>query len=283
MPTPKAGPVLAATLLVQDLDHSVAAYTRGLGLQPAEVGVLDAPGAAALGWPVLAGARSAWLANALGERWLRLVECPRAGTTTPFTRYGWFSLEIVVQDVDRLGEALADSDFEIIGPPADLEMSDAIRAMQVVGPAGEVLYLTQVKRAVPPFELPFARCAVDRLFIPVMLCPDRQAALAAWERVSGAEGLCFETRITVLNRAHGLPFEQRHRVAALQLAGRSLIEMDEFPDLDPAPAPAGEPLTGIALIDFACAADHPGANAASAIGAAGERYRLIPVKQGAHP
>ena len=44
---------------------------------------------------------------------------------------------------------LASSPFRIIGGPADLSFSDQIRAMQVVGPAREVLYLTQADQTPP--------------------------------------------------------------------------------------------------------------------------------------
>ena len=54
-----------------------------------------------------------------------------------------------VDDVDALAAELASSPFRIIGGPADLSFSDQIRAMQVVGPAREVLYLTQADQTPP--------------------------------------------------------------------------------------------------------------------------------------
>ena len=41
------------------------------------------------------------------------------------------------------------SPFKIIGPPADLELVPQIRAMQVVGLAQEVFYLTMFKEDIP--------------------------------------------------------------------------------------------------------------------------------------
>ena len=67
----------------------------------------------------------------------------------PYTTYGWSASELIVQDVDQLADDLADSPFEIIGPPKNLSFTDDIRAMQVLGPANEILYLTQVKDNVP--------------------------------------------------------------------------------------------------------------------------------------
>ena len=276
---PSLGPAVAATIITRDLDHSIAAYTQHLGQQLSSEQAFDATQARACGWDALAGNRSAWLANALGEPWLQLVEHGAATSMAPFTHYGWLSLEVAVADVDALGESLANSPFEIIGPPADLAMSDAIRAMQVVGPDGEVLYLTQIKRPVAGFELPTARCAVDRLFIPVMTCPDREAALAHYAALSGNDGLRFETRITVINRALGFDKNREHPVATLQLRGATLIEIDQVDQL--AAAPFGGPTLpgGIALIHFA----HPSARPGIYNGAAGERYQLITPPQGNTP
>lgn len=267
---PGLGPAEGATLITRDLDHSTGIYAEHLGLRVSRRDALPDHEADALGWPSLAGTRYAWLANELGEPWLRLIEHPEAKSLAPFTHYGWLSLEIAVRDVDALGERLADSPFEIIGPPADLSMSDAIRAMQVVGPCGEVLYLTEVKREVPPFDLPFARCTVDRLFIPVMTCPDREAVLAHYEGLSGNEGLRFETRITVISAALGLDREHPHPVATLQLRDSTLIEIDQVPRLRPAPFGGDLPPMGIAEIHFR-GAKLP---TVRSCGAAGERYTL---------
>ena len=77
----------------------------------------------------LAGAPMAWLANELAEPWLRLIEIPTAKPVDPFMHSGWFSLEISVLDTDALYEGLDKSPFKVIGEPANLELSDNIRAM----------------------------------------------------------------------------------------------------------------------------------------------------------
>jgi len=271
---PRLGPALAATIITRGLDDSTGAYTRHLGQREHSRGPLGGPEAARIGRPDLAGAPCAWLANELEEPWLQLVQDARAETLEPFRRYGWLSLEIAVRDVDALAERLLDSPFEIIGPPRDLAMSDAIRAMQAVGPSGEVLYLTEVKRPVPPFELPFARCPVDRLFIPVVACPDREAALAHYEGLSGNAGLRFDTQITVVSRALGLPETHPHPVATLQLSGDTLIEIDQVADLQPATANVRG--TGIALVRFG----HDEPRHRALVGTAGERYLLTSRQEG---
>lgn len=276
MTEPRLGPVLSATIVTRDIDHSIVAYTQHLGQRVLDESRLTPARARTLGWPDLAGNRVAWLGNELDEPWLCLLEFPDAEHLQPFSHYGWLSLEIAVQDVDSLGTALESGPFEVIGVPANLAMSDAIKAMQLLGPSGEVLYLTQVKRPVPPFDLPTARCAVDRLFIPVMLCPDRRTALGRYEALSGNAGMTFDTCITVLNRARGWPVDRQHPVATLQLAGANLIELDEVPDLAPAPHTAARPPTGIAMVQF----EHPDHAPGLATGAAGERIEIINPKRG---
>jgi hypothetical protein len=123
--------------------------------------------------------------------------------------------------------------------------------MQLVGPAGELLYLTQVNAEVPPFELPFARCAVDRLFIPILLSPHRDDSLATYEQFPGTSGMQFETKITVINQARKLDFDQRHPVATIQLRGKNLIEIDQLDDLSIRPANPGSLPAGIGMITFA--------------------------------
>ena len=160
------------------------------------------------------------------------------------------ALEILVADVDRLGDTLRESPFDIFRPPADLDVSDQIRAMQVIGPAGEVLYLTQVNAEVPPFQIPQASCEVDRLFIPVSACLRRDEALAVYRKLGAGEHWTFDTRITSVNKALGLNLELRHPVATVQLAGKTMVEIDQLGVARPRPPTAGLLPAGIAMVSF---------------------------------
>ena len=250
MPTSSLGPVLSATLVTPSLDHSIGAYCDFLHHHVQSRGVVSEAMARQWGQTALAGAPVAWLANELDEAWLRLIEIPASETVDPFRHSGWMSLEINVDDVDTLRSGMDESPFEIIGEPANLDVSDNIRAMQVIGPAGEVLYLTEVKAEVPPFELPFARCTVDRLFIPVLLASNRDQALEVYEQFPDTSGVKFETKITVINRARKIDIDRRHPVATLQLRGSNLIEIDQLDGLVPRPTNYGALPTGIAMITF---------------------------------
>ncbi|WP_345551104.1 hypothetical protein [Microbulbifer aestuariivivens] len=190
------------------------------------------------------------LGNSLGRPWLRIVDDPAAVPAAPLTRAGWMALEVLVEDVDSLTAALVKSPFQVLRPAANLELSDKIRAAQVQGPAGELLYLTRVADEVPPFQLPQAECAVDHLFIPVLASKDRSASLARYEELAQHKGLSFDTKVTVINQLRGLPIEQRHPLATLQLAEKCLIEIDQLDNLDALHQQQGTLGAGIAMVTF---------------------------------
>ncbi len=228
IPEAALGPVACAVLLTTAMDPVVDAYQRYLSLSLARYFILDDSTAKGLGLETLAGQNAAMLAGGSQREWLLVVEAPQAAERDALATHGWLAQEILVEDVDRLAAGLEHSPFEVLRPAADLDVSDRIRACQVRGPAGEILYLTQVKGAVPPFELPACEATVDHLFIPVLSTPNREASLSEYQTLAGREGLRFDTRITVVNQGLGLPLEKRHPVATLQLAGNALIEIDQI-------------------------------------------------------
>jgi len=246
------GPLRHATLIVADAAPLIEAYGL-LGLAPTGLGRVDE--AQALAWcrPALSGCAVTWLAAPGSAPLLRLVELPAAAARPTRLSHGWLALEVLVRDVDALADRLQGSAFEVVGPPADLAVSPAIRAMQVVGPAGEMLYLTQVKQPVPPFELPLSAELtpaqdLGALFIGVMSVPDREAALAACAAMTPRATLRFDTRVTVLSRALERPLDHPWPVATLQWAGRSLFEIDEVRDARIASPAPGQPPDGLAWL-----------------------------------
>ena len=250
MNIPAIGPTLISTIFSSNATASVSNWCEYLEQQIHSTSLITDDVAQHWGWPDLAGRTMTWLENSLGEPWLRIIESPNSEQTIAFRRYGWLSLEISVQDVDALYQSLQGSPLTIIGKPANLDVSDDIRAMQVLGPDGEVLYLTEIKAPVPPFELQFARCAVDRLFIPVAMVPNREEALAVYEKFAHTNGLQFDTKITVINKALGKAIDTRHPVAAVQLAGSNLVELDQIDGLESATNNSQAPRSGIGMISF---------------------------------
>ena len=231
--------ILHVTLIAPDLDAACVAYREQLGLTIAAHETLASDLAEVLDLSDLAGRPVAWLANPAGESILRLIEDPQAQVLAPTFRHGWLSLEVLVADVDALVSDLH-APFRVLRPAADLELSAAIRASQVLGPCGEMLYLTSIKAPVPPFDLPMSDERVSHTFIGVMSTPNRAASQAAWAALSGQPGWAFDTKITVLNDAFGKDLASRYPVAVVPLPGQAMVEIDEV-ELPPQAASSKPP------------------------------------------
>ena len=151
------GRISTVTITAPDLPAAVAAYQRYLGYRVVDDGALGREMARAWGRPQMAGQRAVLLEPESGaETYLRFVQGPAYVEHEPLSCVGWNAAELIVEDVDALADELANSPFRIIGRPADLSFSDQIRAMQVVGPAREVLYLTQIRQKLAAFDTPVA-------------------------------------------------------------------------------------------------------------------------------
>jgi hypothetical protein len=218
--------IVHATLIAPALDVVLDAYVEQLSMTVTQRGTLSTVDAVALDLSDLVGAPLAWLANSEGEPVLRVIEDPKAVIGEPMFRHGWLSLEVLVGDIDTLAAGLR-TPFTVLGEAANLELSDKIRAAQVLGPCGELLYLTQIKGEVPPFELPMTDAIVASTFIGVMTTPDRDASQRAWAALLGAKGWSFNTKITVLNRAYGKPLEGQYPVAVVPMPGKCMVEIDQ--------------------------------------------------------
>ena len=244
------GPSLTGTLVTADIDATVAAYCDYLFTSIMEDTEISMIQAILWGKPGLAGSRMLTLQSASGFPWVRVISNPDVMPARPFLELGWMALEVLVRDVDSLAQRLLDSPFEIYKPPADLGVSDGIRTMQVIGLAGEVLYLTQVNRRVPPLDIPPARCEVDRLFIPVSSCLRRDEGLAVYKKLGAHKSWSFDTPISSVNKAHGLDKSLKHAVATVQLAGKSMVEINQLGVASSRPPTAGRLPAGIAMVSF---------------------------------
>lgn len=248
------GPIVGATLLTQDIRHASKAYQEVLGFTLTSQGKVSFEQAEMWATRELEGRPYHVLATETGDSWLRLIQDPHCQPPETLKSHGWMALESNVGDVSSLRNCFKDGDdrFQIIGEPAYLQISDAIKAMQVIGPCGEVHYLTQIERPVPPFELPMTQKRTGSLFIPVLCTPERSSSLAFYESLHNAgQGIRFETKITVLNNAWGQNIEHQYPVATLQLDGNCLFEIDQLPEASPVHVNEDSLPSGIALITCA--------------------------------
>jgi catechol 2,3-dioxygenase-like lactoylglutathione lyase family enzyme len=248
------GPIAGVTIATPDLAASEAAYVGHLGYRVTSRGKVSAEQARAWRRPAATGARFVVLCpEAADDFQFRFIEiAPPARPYRAFASFGWNAAELIVRDVDALAPELAGSGFEVLGPPQDLSFTDAIRAMQVRGPAGEILYLTQFKRDLPSLPAPPARCKVDRVFIVIVGGPSLDDLLDFYSgRFGVPEPQRMESRVKAMSEAFGRPPEERYQTAALPLQARCYIEADQMPAAAGPPAVApGQLPPGIAIVSF---------------------------------
>ncbi len=248
------GPITSVTIATADLRASETAYVEHLGYRVSARGTISSDMANSWNCPAIAGARYVVVRPDAPEGFtFRFIESPAARQYRAFSCFGWNAAELIVRDVDAMAARLADSPFEVLGPPQDLSFTDAIRAMQVRGPSGEILYLTQFQRDLEALPAPPARCDVDRVFIVIVGGPSLEALIEFYcSNFSIAAPQRMESRIRAMSDAFGLSPEQRYSIAALPLHGRCYIEADQMPAAASAPeSPSGHLPPGIALVSFA--------------------------------
>lgn len=249
------GDIRRVTISAPDLGAVEDAYTRYLEYRVTACDEVSEAEAAAWHAPEQAGAASLTLRPAAGNDFeFRFIAAPHCKDYVPLTTYGWNASEIMVQNVDAMAEAVADSPFEIVGEPRNLSFSDDIRAMQLRGPADEIIYLTEFKQPVPGLKVPVARSAVDRTFI-VILGGDSMDGLQNFynETFAVPKAPVVESRVTMLSKALGVSVETLYPIAAMSLHGESLIEVDEMPaQVGPRARIDGHLPPGIAIVGFDC-------------------------------
>jgi len=219
------------TITVADLDATAASYREYLGYRIVGRGRVGNELADLWGCAAIADSRYVLLSPEAGDNCVfRFIEVEKNLPYVPFSTHGWNAAELMVQNVDDMADRLAHSSFEIIGAPANLSFTDDIRAMQILGPGNELLYLTEFKKAIPGFDTPVARCAVDLVFIVILggrSMPALQAFYAEHFGVPGAPSV--ESRVKGMSAAFGNSPDHKYPIAALPLAGQALIEVDEMP------------------------------------------------------
>lgn len=247
--------ILALTLVVPEIDRARDAYCRWLGYAVVSDGIVGEELATAWHAPHAARCRQALLQPA--SRWptfLRLIEAPPAPAGyAPLRTQGWNANEILVQDPDALAAELErGSPFRVVGPPRNLDSSPTVRAMQAIGPAGELNYFTRIPPAGGIFIRTPAQCAVDRTFIVVLGGSSIEALSSFYGTVLGLPVTApIETPIEVLQQAWSLPPESRTRMAIARVSDSSVIELDEYPAQAPLrPCEPGALPPGIAMVSF---------------------------------
>ncbi len=220
-----------ATVTTPDLNRFVRQYDRWLDYKLRERGRVSAELARSWGAPKTAGQPYVLLSSdAAPDVFIRAVRQLKTADYRPMTSYGWNAIEIIVDKPDELCEHLRGSPFAVIGEPKPLGGYPSIRAFQVEGPSGEVLYLTAETGDRSKSILPPPNGAVGRVFIMVVAGPDIEKELDWYSgRFGLARGTVRPAKIGVLQRAQGLTPDDLLPLTTVRLAqAGNLIELDGY-------------------------------------------------------
>jgi len=246
--------IIAVTLTAPDLPSVEDAYGRWFGYRVVDRGLVSKELAAGWGAPLVEGRRYVLMQPASGApTYLRIVQSPATPGYEVMKTHGWNSNEILVEDPDALAEQLKGSPFRIVGPPRPLSTNGRVRAMQVIGPAGELNYLTRIPAdGGSVFIKTPAQSFVDRTFI-VVLGGASMAAMQAFYRDQLGIPVTdpMPARINVLQDAYRLPREFETPLAIVRFSTGFVIELDEYPaQATPRPRRDGDLPPGMAMVSF---------------------------------
>ena len=219
-------------VLASDPEAAAQAYMDHFDYVAGEAGRVAPELADALRRPELAGQPYTTVypgdGHATGVRWVQ----GGGPDHQPMQRLGWSAIELLVQDPDTLVHTLPETEFTRLHGPAYLTDVQNIRAAQLLGPAGELLYVTRIldaSRSLLPVATPGV--AVGHPFIMVAGSADLSATRAFFRQHFAnpvTEPVPF--RIDVLSQAYGLPGDTLHDLALVTFAQPFGLEFDQYPD-----------------------------------------------------
>jgi hypothetical protein len=290
--------ILIVTVGTPDVEATQNAYSQWLEYTIESRGEVSNDLAAVWNAPKMAGRDIVLMRpKSKEEVYLRFVQVDALDGYVPMKTFGWNAIELLVQDPDDLAAKLGkpDSPFRIVGPPRPLGPNSPIRAMQVIGPGNETLYLSRVP---PEFRGGAAKTPVDRPFILIVGGPRQQAIRDFYKTVLGIDSTDpVMARMTVLNKAHGLDVDTTHMLSIARLSAKYAIEIDGYPptaferEVRPGEIPSAIAITSIAIKSIdelkapllaparrIAAKPYSGRRAALVRGAAGELIEFIEAK-----
>jgi hypothetical protein len=247
--------IVMVTHCVEDLDVAREGWSEILGFSVVESGVVGAVHAAAWRAPAAQGSRYCVLQPASGDDcWIRFVETGERGHAPPAT-WGWSATELLATDVDGLARRIEGTAFTRLGGPGDLyPRENAPRAMQVIGPSGELVYFTRLLPGGSRYGLKQAKSDVDRPFIVTVGGPSSATMHAYY---GGTLGLRVMDRTPFMNGILAMlcqsPPGTVFPTAVARIPGRRfLLEMDEYPaHVGPRTVRDGHLPPGMSMVSFA--------------------------------
>lgn len=223
-------PLHGATLTVADAAAAAVRYERWFGYERIEMAPVDPALARSWGADAVAQARMITLKPPIPDgSFLRLIEQRSEPTYRPLRTYGWAAIEICVSDVEAVAARLAPSPFRIIGPPKPLDGWPSIKPMQVAGPDGEIVYLTEIQTCPPGMQLRQAQTLIDSLFILVAAHSDLDSARRWYgERLGLDVGPVSAIAYTMLQNSFAMP-DAKFDLCTAGRDGAVFLELDQYP------------------------------------------------------
>lgn len=223
-----------ATLGAPDLAAVEEAYTKWLGHTVVERSTVSAAMANSWGTPKTAGRPFILMRPMTGEDvMIRAVETEPSMGYAPMTTLGWNAFELIVDDPDDLHKRLMDgSPFEHIGGPANLGGGSTVRAVQYVGPTGEVLYFNSETGDREKSNLPPPGEDVGRTNIVILASKDLDETMPIYRKAFGlGQGFVMPTPNQLVAEAQGLGDDAMFRLGFITLRERgNAIHFDEYTD-----------------------------------------------------
>ena len=232
-PTPLITRIKIATIGAPDIAKVEEWYTKHLGFKVREKRNVAPAMAESWGTPKSAGRPFVVMSSdGSPDVLIRAVEIDPVPGYKPQTTFGWNAFEIIVDDLDKVAAQMKASPFKIIGEPKSLGGPFAtIHAMQVVGPADEVLYLTTEKGDREKSTLPIPKSLVDRPFIFILAGPDVNAMSDFYGSVFKMKVRArFDGPVKLAAQAQGLPEDHVFGLGLVRAAERgNNLELDGYP------------------------------------------------------
>jgi hypothetical protein len=286
-----------ATVGVPNLVEFETWYIRWLGLTLRERGKVSRAVAESWGAPAAAGRPNILMSpDPNPDVFIRAVEIDPVPGYKAMTTWGWNAIEIIVKDIPALHARLKQSTFTFVGEPAPLRRYPTIVAMQVKGPAEEILYLTCETGDASKSPLPVAKSPVDRIFIMVGGGPD-VVKMQGWyaETFNMKRNAINDATTDIVRKAQGKTMQDPLPTTLLYLKNHgNIMQLDGYTDAATArPRAPGQLPPGIAMTSFAIASldglavtyhapparldsvAYAGRRAATTVGAATELVELI--------
>lgn len=242
------------TITAADPSTAAAQYISQLGYLIADEGLV--PYARAQQWnaPGVAGRRYVELKAPAGNGpgcFVRFVEqAPIAGA--PLLGHGWNAMEVLCLNPYELAEDFMGTAFKVVIPPRPLPFDPDLHAMQVIGPAGELIYFTSLPTHKELLDLRPAQHRVDEPFIAILGGPDIESMLNFYRTELSTMTLPpSPVNIRIINDEFALGEDARVPLGIVKLPKFHLIEVDEHPAASkPRARRNGELPPGIAMVSF---------------------------------